>query len=75
MRRWSSSFCWHAAQLPVPRSMAFPSSQLFQATRRRNDLANCLPDHQDWQRRAEEHLRREAECLKALLANEESRRR
>jgi hypothetical protein len=55
--------------------MAFPSSQLFQATRRRNDLANCLPDHQDWQRRAEEHLRREAECLKALLANEESRRR
>jgi hypothetical protein len=50
--------------------MAFPSSQLFQATRRRNDLANCLPDHQDWQRRAEEHLRREEECL---LADAESR--
>jgi hypothetical protein len=38
------------------------------------DLANCLPDHQDWLRKAEERLRREAECLKRLLAYEESRR-
>jgi hypothetical protein len=38
------------------------------------DLANCLPDHQDWLWSAEERLRREAECLKRLLAEKESRR-
>ena len=38
------------------------------------DLANCLPDHQDWLWRAEDRLRREAECLKRLLAEKESRR-
>jgi hypothetical protein len=39
------------------------------------DLANCLPDHQDWLWRAEKRLRREAERIKRLLADEESRRR
>jgi hypothetical protein len=39
------------------------------------DLANCLPDHQDWLRKAEDRLRREAERLRRLLADEESRRR
>jgi hypothetical protein len=39
------------------------------------DLANCLPDHQDWLWRAEKRLRCEAERINRLLADEESRRR
>lgn len=39
------------------------------------DLANCIPDHQDWLWRAEDRLRREAERLKRLLADEESGRK
>jgi len=38
------------------------------------DLANCLPEHQEWLWRAEERLRREAERLKRLMTGEESRR-
>lgn len=38
------------------------------------DLANCMPDHQGWLWNAEEHVRREVERLKFLLANEETRR-
>jgi hypothetical protein len=37
------------------------------------DLANCLPDQQDWLWRAEERLRRKAERVKRLLADEERR--
>jgi len=37
------------------------------------DLANCIPEHQDWLWRSEERLTDEAERLKRLLAEEESR--
>ena len=36
------------------------------------DLANCIPEHQDWLWRSEERLTDEAERLKRLLADEES---
>jgi hypothetical protein len=39
------------------------------------DLANCLPDHQDWLWRAHDRLRREGERFKRLLADAESRRK
>ena len=39
------------------------------------DLANCLPDHQDWLWRAHDRLRLEGERFKRLLADEESRRK
>jgi hypothetical protein len=39
------------------------------------DLANGMLEHQDWLWRAEDRLRHEAERLKRLLADEESRRK